>query len=482
MAITLYEHQLQFVDELRHAMTQTDSVLAQLATGGGKTCLAAHIAERAAARGHRVYFVVHRLTLLDQTAATFREFEIPHDFIVAGTRYPDAHRVAIASIATLGRRLEQIPAPALLVIDEAHLAMATTWAKVVRHYRQQGTRILGLSATPTRLDGRPLADLFGALVCGPSPRWLIDNKFLSDYRAFAPSEVDLSGVRMKLGDFDHAALEAAVNKPALTGDAAKHYMKLAKGTRAIAYCVSIRHSQSVAAHFNEQGIPAAHLDGTTPREEQRRIIGAFADGEIHVLCNVDLLTTGFDLSAQAGKEVPIETIIGLRPTASVALHLQMLGRGLRRKPYPAIFLDHASNLRRLGFPDDAREWTLAGQPKRGKPEKATDAVSRHCPECHALHRPAPTCPECGHEYPVKTRRIEEKEGSLSEVKSDARRQALRREQAQCRTLEDLRELAARHGYKPSWANFIWRARQNRQRRWPGDQRAGGEATQALVRP
>jgi superfamily II DNA or RNA helicase len=463
VSITLYPHQDQFIRDLRQAMTTADSVLGQAMTGFGKTCVASAIAQSAVSKGKRVIFTVHRGNLMDQTAGTFREFEIPHGFIVAGTRYEDQHQVAVASIATLTRRLAVIPAPDLLVIDEAHLALAATWAKVINFYRERGTKILAFTATPRRLDGRPLSDLFDRLVLGPSPRWLIDNGFLSDYRAFCPSEVDLSGVKMKLGDFDHTALEAAVNKPALTGDAARHYLKLANGTRALAYCVSIRHSENVAAHFNEQGIPAAHIDGGTPREGQRRIIRAFADGEIMVLCNVDLLTTGFDLSAQAGREVPVETIIGLRPTASLALHLQMLGRGLRRKPNPAIFLDHAGNLKRHGFPDDGFEWTLAGQPKREKRDGETDAVTRHCPNCHALHRPAPTCPECGFEYPAQARHVAQVDGELVEIKAEDRRLRARQEQAACRSLADLKALAAARGYHPAWADKVWSARSSHQR-------------------
>ena len=463
MSISLYPHQDQFIRDLRQAMTTADSVLGQAMTGFGKTVVASAIAHSAASKGKRVIFTCHRGNLMDQTAATFREFGIPHTFIAAGTRYEDHHQVAVASIATLTRRLEVIPPPDLLVVDESHLALAATWARVINFYRERGTKILGFTATPRRLDGRPLSDLFDRLVLGPSPRWLIDNQFLSDYRAFAPSEVDLTGVKIKLGDYDHAALEAAVNKPTLTGDAARHYLKLANGTRAIAYCVSIRHSESVSSHFNEQGIPAAHIDGTTPREEQRRIVRAFSDGDIHVLCNVDLLTTGFDLSAQVGREVPVETVIGLRPTASVALHLQMLGRGLRRKPNPAIFLDHAGNLKRHGFPDDEREWSLAGQPKRGKREKGAEPVTSHCPECHALHRPAPTCPNCGHEYPVQSRRINQVDGDLTEVLPDDRRLQAKREQARCRTLEELQELGRVRGYREGWAAAIWNHRQARQR-------------------
>ena len=466
MTIQLYTPQNQFVTDLRQAMLQTDSVLGQAATGFGKTVVGAHIAERAASKGRRVVFTVHRHHLLDQTAATFREFGIPHALIVAGSPYADAQRVAVASIATLVRRLERLPVPDLLVIDEAHLAMAATWSRVVNYYRARGTRILGLSATPTRLDGQPLGDLFGALVCGPSPRWLMAHGFLSGYRAFCPRQLDLAGVRIRRGDYDPGQLEAAVNQPRLTGDAVSHYRKLAAGTRALFYCVSIRHSQEVAAHFTAAGVPAAHLDGTTPKAERARIIQAFAMGTVQVLCNAELVTTGFDLSAQVGREVPVETIISLRPTASLALHLQMLGRGLRRKPTPAIILDHANNLFRHGFPDDDREWTLTGSPPPTKRDSMPEKLIRHCPACQALHRPAPSCPECGYAYPGQPRRIAQVEGVLTEVQAEARRQA-RREQGQCQNLEALRELAAAPGYRPGWADYVWQARQRRQG-WPRD--------------
>ena len=467
MGIRLYDHQSQFVAELRRAMLEADSVLGQAATGFGKTCVAAHIAQSAAAKGRRVFFTVHRSNLLDQTAQTFREFGIPHGFIVAGTRFEDHHQVAIASIATLARRLERIPAPDLLVIDEAHLAMAATWAKVVNYYRERGSRILGLSATPSRLDGRPLSDLFGALVCGPSTRWLMDNGFLSRYRAFAPSQIDLTGIKVRMGDFDQKALEAAANKPALIGDAARHYARLADGTRALCFCVSIRHGRDVADHFTAAGIPAAHIDGTTPRGERERIIRDFADGGIKVLCNAELITAGFDLSAQVGREVPVETIISLRPTASLALHLQMLGRGLRRKPSPAVLLDHAGNLARHGFPDDEREWTLEG--RQAKQAAQPKPLVRHCPHCHALHRGA-VCPECGYQHPAQARRIEQAEGELTEIRRTEARLIARREQGQAQTLADLRLLAARRGYKPGWAERVFHARQGRAsapRTWRG---------------
>lgn len=462
--IELYPHQSTLVDAIRQAMRSHPSVMMQGATGIGKTCIGSYIAESAAKKGKTVIFTVHRDNLIRQTEQTFREFGLEFGYIVAGVSYDRHKPVHLASINTLQRRLDKIPAPDLLVIDEAHMAAAKTWAKVVDDYRARGSKILGFSATPTRLDGKPLSDLFDTIVSGPSVRWLIDHGFLSDYVAYCPSQIDLSGVHTSMGDYQKDELAAAMDKPAITGEATTHYRKLADGTRAVCYCVSIQHSINVCAQFNAEGIPAAHICGETPRDQQRQIIRDFADGKYRVLCNVELITTGFDLSAQVGRDVPIETIIGLRPTSSLALHLQMLGRGLRRKPTPAILLDHAGNIPRLGLPDDDREWSLEGKHKGKK--RASDAPAiRQCDKCYAVHRPAPVCPRCGFEYPKQSRAIEEVAGELEQVKTAdiAIRREVKAQQAAARSFDDLVALGRARGYKnPSaWASHVWGARAQR---------------------
>ena len=373
--ITLYPHQHEFVTKLRAAMTRHRSVMGQAATGFGKSCVGAYIARAVTEKGKTVVFCVHRRNLTRQTALTFDQFGIQYGYIAAGFSYYKDLPVYIASIDTLRSRLEKIPAPDLLVIDEAHMAAAETWTKVADYYRERGSRLLGLSATPgNRSDGKPLSGLFDAIVPGPPVRWLMDNGFLSDYVAYAPTSPDLSRVHTRAGEYIKAEAEAAIDKPTITGSAVAHYRKLAYGTLAICYCCSIKHSEHVAAEFCAAGIPAAHIDGETPDHERQRIIADFADGRTMVLCNVELITTGFDLSAQVGRDVPVETIIGLRPTQSLTLHLQMIGRGLRAKPKPAILLDHANNFRRHGFPDDDREWSLEGREKRHA--AASDEIGR----------------------------------------------------------------------------------------------------------
>jgi len=457
--ITLYPKQIEFVNDLRSALMRYRSVVGQAATGFGKTVVGSYIAKSVMEKNKTVIFAVHRKSLLRQTALTFDQFDIQYGYIAAGYSYYKGLNVYIASIDTLRNRLDNIPAPSLLVIDETHMAMAVTWLKVADYYRSRGSRLLGLSATPMRTDGKPMSALFEHIVHGPPVRWLMDNGFLSDYVAYAPSTPDLSGVHTRMGEYVTAEVESAIDKPTITGSAMDSYRKLAYGTRAICYCCSIKHSEHVAEQLNANGIPAAHIDGETPQHEQQRLIRDFADGRIMVLSNCELFSTGFDLSAQVGRDVPVETIIGLRPTQSLTLHLQMIGRGLRAKPKPAILLDHANNFRRHGFPDDDREWSLQGREKR--PGAASDAMPvRQCGECYHVHRPAPVCPRCGFQYPVQSREVEEVAGELEQVDPAEVRRAAKREQARAKSVEDLVELGRARGYKNphAWARFVWQAR------------------------
>ncbi len=465
--ITPYPHQTDVINASSAAFRQYQSVMMHGPTGIGKTNMAALIILRAMQRGKRITLAVHRDNLLHQTARTFSEFNIPFGYIAAGMSFEKRKAVHLASIQTLARRLERLPVPDLFIVDEAHLAAAKTWAAAINYYRERGSKILGLSGSPTRLDGKPLSDLFDTIVQGPSVRWLINNGYLSDYIAYCPSKIDLSGVHTSMGDYQKTELAEAMDKPTITGDAIAHYRKIAYGTRAVCYCVSIKHSEHVSEQFNAAGIPSAHICGETPREDQRRIIRDFADGKYLVLCNVELITTGFDLSAQVGRDVPIETIIGLRPTSSLALHLQMIGRGLRRKPKPAILLDHAGNILRLGLPDDDREWTLEGKPKRKKPSEASAPV-RQCEQCYSVHRPAPVCPSCGFVYEVRSREIEHVAGELEQVRridtADKRPVSPTKiEQGRAKSLDDLVEIGRKRGYKnPSaWAAHVWGARSRR---------------------
>lgn len=424
MALTLRSYQVDLIDRVRVALRSHRSVVAQLATGGGKTALATKMLRTVSEKKAPSMFVVHRQELIDQTMRTFAEFDLPFGVISAGfTPAPNA-LIQIASIDTLRARLMKDAAfltrrPRFVIWDECHHIAAAGWSFVKQQF--ENSQHVGLTATPERLDGKGLRGHFDHMECGPPMEWLIDNGYLSKYRAFMPSIPDLSRVHTERGDFVAIENEAAMDKPSITGDAVSHYLQHARGRRALAFCVSVKHSRHVVEQFNQSGIIAWHLDGTTNRGERRKAIAAFRRGEIKVLSNVDLFGEGFDVPAA-------ECSIMLRPTKSTSLFLQQCGRVLRplEGKAPAILLDHAGNLARHGFPDDHRDWTLDGRDK-AKEEKAPVDL-KTCPKCAFAHRVGPPhCPACGFAYQKKPRQVELRDGALGEVDVEAMRAARKRE-------------------------------------------------------
>jgi DNA repair protein RadD len=370
--IDLHEHQEKFVNEIRDSMRRRNKAICCVApTGMGKTVCASYMINEATRKGSKIHFLVHRRDLIRQTAYTLDQFGVNYSYIAAGHAYNPYSRVHICSIDTFRNRLDKVPVPNLAMFDEGHLACSPTWSKAIDHYKAHGTWILTFTATPIRTDGTGLGKHFTDMICGPDIAWLMENGFLSKYLMYAPSAPDLSGIATRAGEFAKDQLCARMDADnVLIGDAVRHYEKYAMGRLAIAYCVSRKHSENVAAQFRNAGIPAQHIDGETPMDERTRIIRAFARREILVLTNVALISTGFDVAASAGVDVTVECIIDLAPTKSTSLCLQKWGRGLRRKPYPAILLDHAANWTRHGRPDDPRQWTLAdSERKQSKSEE-----------------------------------------------------------------------------------------------------------------
>jgi len=468
MQINLRSYQSDMIGGARDALRTHRSILLQAPTGAGKTVLASFMIGQTAARSESAWFLCHRAELVDGTSKTFSKFGIPHGVICAG--YPGDLRqpVQVCSIDTLKGRLAMLKPPKLAVIDECHHAGAAGWTRIIEWLREAGSYIVGLSATPKRLDGRGLDDLFDFLVPGPQVSWLIENGHLSRYRVFAPSMPDMKGVRRSMGDFSRAEAAEKMDKPKLTGDIISHWRKYAEGMRTVAFAVNVAHSNHLAESFTRAGIPAAHLDGGTPKAERKRIIADYADGRIQVLTNVDLFGEGFDLSSIAQRDVTIDAVIQARPTQSLSLHLQQVGRALRPQPGKvAIILDHAGNAMRHGLPDDEREWGLEGEQKKGR-QAANDneAPPPHiCVQCfNAIKRPLPpACPHCGKRLQIEAKEIEVGDGDLVEIGEKEKEQLRRiraKEQADAKTLEELVTLGQRRGYKApmAWAQKVYSGR------------------------
>lgn len=456
--IQLRDYQLDLVDGVRGAYRAgRRAPLVVSPTGSGKTVLFAYIAQGTSAKGNSVVILVHRQELVDQTCRTLRAFGVGHGVIAAG-RTPDRSLpVQVASVQTYVRRLDSFR-PALIIADEAHHATAGSWRKVIQHHPQ--ARVLGVTATPQRLDGKGLKDVFDDLIRGPEVADLIAGGHLAPPVYYAPPVVaDLSHIGTRGGDFAQEELAAEMDRPTITGDAVEHYSRICRGAPAVAFCCSVQHAQHVAEQFQAAGFRAATIDGTMDKEARREVVRMLGDGRLHVLTSCEIINEGFDL--------PIVTAaILLRPTKSLGLHLQQVGRVLRPAPGKerAVILDHVGNLSRHGFAEDVREWTLDGRKK--KKRKATDEEdiqTRQCPQCFRCHPPAPVCPECGHEYPRKEREIEQTDGELVQIDPKEIARQRRKEQGSAQTLEDLIALGRARGYRhaEAWAKNVLRSRQAR---------------------
>jgi len=457
--INLYQDQIDLLDRTRAALRSSKSVLMQAATGSGKTVISAAMLAGALERGRTCLFNVPRRELLQQTSNTLDEFGIPHSFISSGREYNPHSRIHISTTETLARRLDTAPSKDLVITDECHFGSNSLGA-IIGHYKAQGSFNVGLSATPTKLSGRGLGCWFDDMVCGESVSWLIENGRLSRYRLFAPDTPDLSMIKTVAGEYAKGQLSDRMEDDrVLIGHAVDHYKRLASGRINMTFCVSRKHSEITNEQFRAAGIPSACVDGETPDIERRHIFRALARRELLNVCNVELCTFGFDLSAAAGEDVTIESLSILRPTQSLALYSQIIGRALRRKPEAAIICDHAGNTRIHGLPDAERKWTLADDPRISRKGSERALPVRQCPQCDMVHRPAPSCPECGYVYPVQYRDIDEVDGELAEVtaaeiKAAAeRKEQIKRERAACKTIDELRAFGVAQGYKnPSaWA-------------------------------
>jgi superfamily II DNA or RNA helicase len=458
--IALRDYQSNIIGRVRDAYrTGARAVLLAAPTGSGKTVIFSHVAAGAAAKDGRVLILAHRQELIRQTSNMLAAFGLQHGLIAPG-QPTTTHVVQVASVQTLVRRLARLDwRPTLIVVDEAHHATRTTGhGRVLEHFA--GAHILGVTATPARLDGKGLGVVAGGfferLVLGPTVAELIADGFLSRPVVFAPPGVpDLSGLRMRGGDFARDALAAVVDVPKIIGNAVDHYRRHAGGVPAIAFCASVRHAEHVAEAFRAEGFNAASIDGGMADKERAERISDLGAGSLHVLTSCDLVSEGTDIPI-------VGAAILLRPTQSLALYLQQVGRVLR--PYPgkerAVILDHVGNCYRHGLPDDDREWSLKGRRRRASDAAPQDAT-KHCNACHTVHRPAPACPSCGFVYPVQLRVVAEVAGELGEVDPAAVRAARDAEQRRARTLDELRQLGAARGYRPGWAERVHAARQGR---------------------
>lgn len=433
---TLHDYQQALVDKTKQSYIDGYKAPCVVAPcGAGKSIIIAEIARMTTLKGNRVLFLVHRRELIEQIRETFIKNSV------------DISLVDFGMVQTIVKRLDRTNKPNLIIVDENHHSLAKTYRKIFDYFAD--VPLLGFTATPIRLNGSGLGDVNDILIEEVSAKWLIENDYLSPYKYYAPKLIDTEKLKLNsLREFSSTSIDSALDDKTIYGDAIKHYKQLADGKQAIAYCHSVEASKHTAEQFQASGINAVHLDGKTPKIERDEIIESFRKQEIKVITNVDIIGEGFDVP-------DCSTVIMLRPTQSLSLFIQQSMRGMRyRKGKTSIIIDHVDNVRRHGLPDADRQWSLKGIKKT---ESEAEIKVKECVNCFAVFMAVEKqCPECGHVPEIKEQKDYEtdEDAELEEVDEKEFEYTMDfREPEDCKTVEELYELAKNKQYKPGWAYF-----------------------------
>lgn len=470
----LRDYQQKAINDVRNAYGNgAHAPLLTAPTGAGKTVILSEICRGLNIKKKHAVILVHRQELVVQTSKALAKFEVPHSICAPQPVIKNAVKIqqaefgrsyylydagiVIASVQTFVRRMSDYPKPFdFILIDEAHHGVAGTWARIIQSY--PNAKILGVTATPERLDGRGLGvhcgGLFDALVLGPSVQSLIERGFLTRPRVFAPPmQLELDGLKTIAGDYDRKEMAVRLNKPRIIGDVIGHYKKLCEGVPAIAFCPTVEYAKYVAENFCSAGYRADCIDGTMDDFERAQVINKLGNGKLDILTSCEIVSEGTDIPV-------VGAAILLRKTKSLGLYLQQVGRALR--PYPGkketVILDHVGNCEMHGLPEDDREWTLDGRKKRSRNSGSSAGLSiRQCMKCYSIYRSTlEKCPICGTAAQKTRQEIEEVEGQLVEFT----KRMERTEQGRAQDLDSLIAIAKSRKYKypVAWAKHVLNGR------------------------
>lgn len=413
----------------------------------------AEIARRTTKNNNRVIFLIHRKEVLDQAVKTFNEQGVKMSLTTMGM------------VQTLTRRVDKLPTPSVILVDEAHHALAKSYQRILKQFPK--AIVLLFTATPHRTGRMQLDQIADDIIIGQSIHELTDKGFLAPFRYFQPpNDFDSKLLkRSSTGDFTNESMQEAMSTK-IFGHIVKQYKRIASGMQAVVYTYSIDSAIKIAKEFNEAGITARSVNGKTPQDMRDHIVRMFRDQRIKILVNVNLFTEGVDLPN-------VDCVIMARPTASLALYLQFSMRCLNpRKGKTAIIIDHANNFKTFGYPDDDRDWKQAI--KSGKQKSKTLLTDPGlsivtCDYCFAVVKASEVkdgkCPICG--KPIKVHEAKpvsdvdlveaskERQKVIHEiVKSDLLKSVATKSVGELHSLKELQAYAKLHGYKPGWAWFM----------------------------
>ncbi|WP_238597569.1 DEAD/DEAH box helicase [Staphylococcus edaphicus] len=416
--------------------------------GSGKSVMIAEVVKKAVEKGGHILFIVHRKELIMQITHTLN------------THGVDLNHVDILSEKRARNILQELKPPTIILTDETHHSRAKTYTEIYEYFPK--ALRLGFTATPWRSNGKGFTDIYNEIVEGPSVEWLIKNKKLADYDYKSVVMADTKKLKKSsTGDYTKKSMDEAIPK-AIYGDIVENYKRYANGQKTILYAHSVEASKDIAKEFQEQGISAAHADANTKDLEREQIMQDFRNGTIKVLCNVDLISEGFD--------VPDCTCVILaRPTDSLVLFMQQAMRSMRYQPNKkALIIDHVGNYARHGLPDTKHNWKkyFNGIKKRSNKQDANVIGLTSCNECFGVYdNTLPVCPECGHENETiaESSELKKVDAELTDIKPFKVDYTLKRyskeniSQSDLETLEDYYLYAKANNYKETWVKFNYPA-------------------------
>jgi len=418
MELTLRPYQNDAVSNIiASILAGTKKFILHAPTGAGKTVVASRIISGARKKKKNVLFLAHRTELIKQCSKKLDEMNVSHGIIQGNKKTSLRELVQVGSVATVVNR--KITSPNIIIIDECHRARAKSYEKIVNRFPE--AFVLGLTATPCRTDGKGLGSIFDTIIPTTSYTELIEKSYLVPFSVYTmPMDFSMVGVKKVGGDFNNKDKTEKLAGSKIYGSIVSHWKELAHDRSTLIFCVSVEHSKSMAKSFNDIGVVAAHVDGTTKETERDQIMRDFHGGKIQVLCNVGICTEGTDIPR-------VSCIVLANPTNSLSLHHQMIGRGLRILPEEnkqnCLILDHVGNHARLGWIDDQIEWSLEESfraNKSSKPKPKAESV-RVCPKCFLNMRfTEMVCSNCGHKF-KPMREAKEVKGRLVEATRGAPR-------------------------------------------------------------
>ena len=412
----------------------------------------AEVARRTTKNNNRVMFLIHRKEVLDQAVKTFNEQGVNPSLLTAGM------------VQTLTRRVDKLPTPDVILVDEAHHALAKSYQRILKQFPK--AIVLLFTATPHRTGRTQLDQIADDIIVGQSIHELTDKGFLAPFRYFQPPN-DFDSKLLKrgsTGDFTNESMQEAMSTK-IFGHIVKQYKRIADGKQAVVYTYSVDSAIKIANEFNSEGISAIEVDGTTSKEKRDLAVQKFRNQEIKILVNVNLFTEGVDLPN-------VDCVIMARPTASLALYLQFSMRCLNPRPgKTAIIIDHANNFKTFGYPDDDRDWKQAiksGKQKSKTLLKDPGLSIVTCDYCFAVVKASEVkdgkCPICG--KPIKVHKAKpvsdvdlveatkERQKAIREiVKNDLLKKVANKNVNELHSLRELQAYAKLHGYKSGWAWF-----------------------------